>query len=77
MSNKEQELLDAAMSAYKEMERWQRIATMMSHFITCDIRSAECKFCKTAFEVYAEAKEEHAALDAAALEYVIDAGYLE
>ena len=77
MSNKEQELLDAAMSAYKEMERWQRIATMMSHFITCEVRKAECKTCETAFVSYAEAKEEYAAYDAIALEYVIDAGYLK
>ena len=77
MSNKEQELLDAAMSAYKEMERWRQIATMMSHFIICEVRKAECKTCKTAFEEYAEATEEHAALDAAALELVIEAGYLK
>ena len=77
MSDKEQKLLDVAMYAYNEMERWQRIATMMSHFVTCDIRSAECKFCKTAFEDYAEAKEEHATYDAAIIEYVTDKGYLK
>ena len=75
MENKEQKLLDAAMYAYKEMERWRQIATMMSHFITCQVRKAECKTCEAAFTSYAEAKEEYAALDAAALEYVIDERY--
>jgi hypothetical protein len=75
MADKQQELLDAAISAHKELERWRAIATMMSHFIHCDVRSAECKFCKTAFEVYAEAKEEYAELDNYVVEILVEQGF--
>ena len=75
MSDKYQELLDAAIYAHKELERWRGIATMMSHFITCNIRRAECKTCETAFMSYAEAKEEYDLLDNYVLEIAINQGY--
>jgi hypothetical protein len=61
-------VLDAAVSSMNEMERWRDIATMMSHYMTCKMRSKECKFCAQAANAYMEAKEQYAKLDAEYLE---------
>ena len=65
-----QQVLDAAASAMDEMERWQRIATMMSHFMVCNKGGDVCKHCALATQEYMQAKQEQAALEAEYLQIV-------
>ena len=70
MTKQMQQVLDAAASAMDEMERWQRIATMMSHFMVCNKGGDECKHCALATQEYMQAKQEQAELDAEYLQIV-------
>ena len=59
MSDKQvQQILDAALSALREMEKWRAIASMMSHFDTnCIV--VDCKHCREARKAYMDASIEY------------------
>jgi hypothetical protein len=70
MTKQMQQVLDAAASAMDEMERWQRIATMMSHFMVCNKGGDKCKHCALATQEYMQAKQDQSDIDAEYLQIV-------